>query len=346
MIRKYLTFLLASAFLLTACSDETFDPVLSLGNAPQLTAPADGSKYVLEEANAANQFASFTWTAADFGFQAAITYTLEIDKAGNNFANAITLGVTNTLGFETVTVEKVNSIMLAKEIPGGVATEMEVRVKAKVSNDVDELISPAILLTVTAYEAVVDYPKLQVPGNYQGWDPANTSTVIYSLKSDEKYEGYIYFTEAATMYKFTKGLSWDTNWGDDGGDGTLEPNGADIPAASGIGMYRLNVDLNALTHAALRTDWGLIGSATPGGWDSDMDMTYDEATGYLTITTDLVAGEIKFRANDQWDVNFGDDGPNNILEQDGANIVIAEPGNYTIDLILNEARYTYKIKKN
>lgn len=330
---------------LYACSDVTFDPVVTPGDAPVISSPVADNDYVLTEATAGDLFELFKWSEADFGFQAAITYTVEIDEAGNGFADAVSLGVTNGLELDGITNEKINSILLAKELPGGAPVDLEVRVVASVSDDVTKLISPVVTITVTPFEAEVDYPQLQVPGSYQGWDPANDMTVIYSLKSNGVFEGYIYFADPATKYKFTDGPSWDTNWGDDGDDGTLDPGGADIEAGD-AGMYRLNVDLNALTHSATLTNWGIIGTATPNGWDSDIDMTYDPATGHLTITTDLVAGEMKFRANDDWVINFGDDGPNNVLEQDGANIIIPEDGNYTIDLILNQPKYTYTIVKN
>ena len=61
----------------------------------------------------------------------------------------------------------------------------------------------------------------------------------------------------------------------------------------------------------------------------------------------LSDGEVKFRANDGWDINFGDDGANGSLEYGGANIAIASAGNYTITMDLHEAaRYKYTIKKN
>lgn len=344
---KYLLLLAVSYSLLySSCSNDTFDPVVKLGAAPNLTAPTAGSSYVLTEDKAGDIFSQFTWTEADFGFQSAISYTVEIDKAGNNFLAPVTLGVVSkNLSLEGITNEKVNAILLAKELPGGAIADMEIRVKAKVSNDVDELISAAVPVKITPYEAVVDYPKLQVPGSYQGWDPGNTSTVIHSLKSDNKYEGFVYFENPNTEFKFTQGFSWTVNWGDDGADGTLDPNGANIMAPD-AGMHRMNVDLNTLTYTKTPTNWGLIGSATPTGWDSDTDMVYDPATGHLKITINLVAGEIKFRANNDWAINFGDDGPNNVLEYNGANIAIPEAGNYTIELILNVPKYTYKIKKN
>ncbi|MEL6842232.1 MAG: SusF/SusE family outer membrane protein [Bacteroidota bacterium] len=185
---------------------------------------------------------------------------------------------------------------------------------------------------------------LNVPGSYQGWDPASETTVIYSREANDSYEGFLAFPDAGTAYKFAKG-SWADNWGDTGADGTLDPGGDDI-VANEPGMYMFTADLAALTYTAEKTDWGLIGSATPDAWDADQDMTLDQATGTWAITLDLIEGEIKFRSNDDWGLNFGDTGANGSLERDGDNIVIGEAGNYTIELMLNVADYTYTVTKN
>ena len=108
----------------------------------------------------------------------------------------------------------------------------------------------------------------------------------------------------------------------------------------------MNVDINALTYTVLKTEWGLIGSATPNGWDSDQDMTYDATNDVWTITLDLVDGEIKFRANDDWGLNYGDTGGDKKLEEGGDNIPVTA-GNYTITLDLGVPPiYRYTIVKN
>ncbi|MBU6340981.1 MAG: SusE domain-containing protein, partial [Bacteroidetes bacterium] len=338
-MKQYLLLLLLSVLAFTACKDEATDPVLNLGNAPAFTSPSNGTSYVLTEAKKDDVFAVFNWSAAEFGFQAGVTYTLQMDVAGKNFADPIILGSTNKLSLGTITVGAMNNFLFtSKSLSAGDPHEMEFRLAAKVSPEVETVYSPVIKLTITPYEIVINYDALQVPGAYQGWDPSNTKTVIYSVKNNGKYEGYVYFANQSE-FKFTKGYSWATNWGDDGGNGTLEPNGANINSPA-TGMHRLNVDLNSLTYTVASTNWGLIGSATPDGWNSDQNMTYDDVNNKLTITLDLVAGEIKFRANDDWGVNLGDDGANKSLEYGGANIAIPAAGNYTIDLLLDRAVYT------
>ncbi|MEZ4988174.1 MAG: SusF/SusE family outer membrane protein [Saprospiraceae bacterium] len=189
-----------------------------------------------------------------------------------------------------------------------------------------------------------NFPLLNVPGGYQGWDPANNSTALVSPEDNGVYTGYIFVPGNELQFKFAAG-SWDTNWGDTGADGTLEPGGDNI-TAPGEGFYRLVVDLNTLTYTFTPSEWGLIGSATAGGWDSDQNMTYNAAEGAWEITTDLVAGEVKFRMNDGWDINLGDDGGDAVMEGGGANIAIPGGGNYTLKLYLGQAPYTYSITSN
>ncbi|MFN4257404.1 MAG: SusE domain-containing protein [Saprospiraceae bacterium] len=334
-----------AAMLFQSCKDEAVGPTVDLGNAPSITGPAAGTSFVLVEADQAKPFGDFTWTAADFGFDAGISYKVEVDLAGSSFADPITLGVVNGLKLSGKTVADINNILLNKGIAGGQEATVEVRVTATVSDEVDALVSAPVSLKITPYEAFVQAAQLQVPGSYQGWNPGDNTTIIFSPKSDKKYEGYIYFADSGVEFKYTDGPAWTKNWGDNGADGTLEPDGANLRAGD-PGLYKLNVNLNELTHTYAKTDWGLIGSATAGGWDSDQDMTYNVSTGEVEITTDLVAGDIKFRANDDWAVNFGDDGGNKTLEYNGANIAVAEAGNYTIKLKLNAAKYTYTIQKN
>ena len=51
---------------------------------------------------------------------------------------------------------------------------------------------------------------------------------------------------------------------------------------------------------------GIIGTATPGGWDSDTDMVQHPDSAHLwTLSIDLVDGLAKFRADDAWTINWG-----------------------------------------
>ncbi len=337
---------LTALFLIAGCEKAEFspNPTLKVLARPTITSPATGTAVLLTEATANDPFV-VTWTAADFGFRAAATYSIEIDRVGNDFKDAVILGSSTGLSLNS-TIAKLNTALFTTlSLPGETESNVEMRLAVKVNPEVDVIYSDPITLKVTPYTVVIVYPQLQVPGSYQGWKPEDNTTVIFSAKSDNKYEGYIYFKDDNSKYKYTIGPSWATNYGDDGANGTLEANGTDMEIGA-AGVYRLNANLNDLTHSRLRTDWGLIGSSTPDGWNSDQNMTFDPATNKFSITLNLVAGKIKFRANDDWAVNLGDELANKSLEYGGADIDVPADGNYTIDLILSGAVYTYNVKKN
>ncbi|QQS29633.1 MAG: SusE domain-containing protein [Sphingobacteriales bacterium] len=329
-----------------ACEKEGDTITVKLLNNPNITAPVSGVTYVFTEETAGDTLPVIKWTEANFNYQAAITYRVEVATAGTSFATPQSLGSLSGTEF-SLTVGSFNSSLIAMGLTPFEEAALELRIVGSVSDFVENAYSNVVAMTVTPYLSIPVFPMLQVPGSYQGWAPSNLETAIPSVKSDGKYEGYIFFPNDNTEFKFTQGLNWDVNWGDDGANGTLDPNGANIIAPL-AGLHKLNVNLPALTFTQLKTDWGLIGSATPGGWDSDQDLTYDAATRSMVITLDLVAGEIKFRANDDWGLNYGDTGADGKLEEGGDNIAIAEAGNYTIafDLKQTFGNYTYTITKN
>jgi hypothetical protein len=179
--------------------------------------------------------------------------------------------------------------------------------------------------------------QLYVPGGHQGWSP-ESAPVVYSPNLDWKFDGYVYM-EAGNEFKFTSDPDWShTNYGN-GGNGTLSTDGgAGNLTVSATGFYRLTVDLSnePYTYTTTSTDWGLIGDATPGGWDASTPMTLNAATGEWTVTVTLAGGkEFKFRANNGWDINLGGDVSN--LTYGGSNIPVASDGNYLVTLKLGDA---------
>ncbi|MBN1819876.1 MAG: RagB/SusD family nutrient uptake outer membrane protein [Prolixibacteraceae bacterium] len=210
-------------------------------------------------------------------------------------------------------------------------------------------------------KSVADYPVLYVAGNYQAasgygadWSPGDENIAkLASVNNDGVYEGYIYFANDNVEFKLLKSPDWienDTNGDPDAGgmSGTLQIGawgGNNIKVAE-KGFYRIIADFNAATYSVTKTDWGLIGSGTPGGWDSDTNLLFNPDTKAWTGVMDLTANEVKFRANDGWDINLGDNGGDGTLEYNGANIAIQESGEYLVNLYLGTPDYTYTIEKN
>ena len=353
-MKKINLILIVAALLIgfNSCEDDPIGPFVTIGDGPAITAPTGGTAFVLTEDDEDDVMTTFTWSGADFGFVAEVNYELQMAAAGSDFAETFTVFTTNNEK-DSVTVGFINNLLLSNSFTFGVAHDLDFRLMATIHEDVDTLYSDGITLTITPFEKIVIYPSLWVPGDYwtPNWSPGD-SPQIYSLKSNSKYEGYVYFAANDGHFKFTSQADWNgTNYGWATGDdleGTLSTDsGAGNRWMTNAGYYKFNVDVTALTYKAVKTDWGLIGSSVPPyDWSADVNMTYDAVAGVWTITADLVAGVIKFRANDGWDLNYGSNNANGICDAGGSDIPIAADGNYTITLDLNGPLYRYTITQN
>src|SRR4051812_7579468 len=81
------------------------------------------------------------------------------------------------------------------------------------------------------------------------------------------------------------------------------------------------------------TTVGIIGTATPHGWDASTPMRLASSSDahQWTITLQLTQGEAKFRANDNWTVNWGGFSfPSGTGVRDGANIQVPATSYYTV----------------
>ena len=107
------------------------------------------------------------------------------------------------------------------------------------------------------------------------------------------------------------------------------------------GFYQVDVDLSAKTYTLTPFTIGIIGNATPKGWDGDTNMTYnpEERCWELKDVT-LTNGEMKFRHTNDWSLSWGGE-LDNLTTQNGPNIAVAA-GTYDIKLVVNWAEGTAK----
>ena len=111
-------------------------------------------------------------------------------------------------------------------------------------------------------------------------------------------------------------------------------------------QFEDGIDTEALNgQIGAASQWGLVGSATPGGWgDPGPDITmYQSAPGQYEVYAKLTAGEIKFRENNSWEdpnINLGVGGVEGTLEAPGSNIAIQSDGTYYITMNTNNNTYS------
>lgn len=177
----------------------------------------------------------------------------------------------------------------------------------------------------------VGKPVLYMAGDANGWDQIDV------LNGDDgvHFTGYMYLNQNG--FKFCTQPNWDgTNYG---ADFNTAGDAANITMTEPAGYYKVDVDLSAKTYTLTPiTTIGIIGSAAPGGWDADVDMTYvpynaeTKELGYWEIKdVTLTSGEIKFRANDDWAISWGGT-PDALTTQGGAANLSVEAGTYDIKL--------------
>lgn len=177
----------------------------------------------------------------------------------------------------------------------------------------------------------VGKPVLYMAGDSNGW-----ATNDYLAGEDGvHFTGFMYLNQNG--FKFCTQPEWKgTNYG---ANFDTAPDAANITMTEAAGYYKVDVDLDSKSYVLTPiTTIGIIGSASPNGWDSDVDMTYvpynkdtKEVNGYWEVKNiTLSAGEIKFRANDGWDISWGGE-LDNLTTKNGGNITV-EAGTYDIKL--------------
>ena len=158
------------------------------------------------------------------------------------------------------------------------------------------------------------------------------------------------FRAVATLYdgyfKIREDNAWGVNYGDTGADGTLEQNGDNIAITAGHYIIDFDAVNFTITITPAGTVWGVVGSATLNGWGAaeDVKLVPDPCNDGVYIIKDVVLtdGEIKFRQDDAWGVNLGDDGADGTTEANGANIAVSAG---TYDMTLDTVNGTYTLTK-
>lgn len=316
--------ILAGFLFFIGCEEFDKEPVLdiSMATGPSLTAPSSGGSYELVKEDAGNEFATFTWAEADYGFQASVTYILEIDVAGNNFANATQLTSTEANSV-TMTVGEVNQILFEKEMEPGTPIEYEVRVKSWINDHVDNLMSSPITLTITAYTD--EEPPLYMLGDATraGWD--NTKALKMESLGDGVYEIIDTLTGGLNIKFITTLGQWAPQYGTDGAgtpeSGNLvlrptenEPDPPPIQAPAEDGVYKITVDIVNLTYTISSYSGEplyMLGDATLAGWDNGNAIQLQFlGDGVYEIVDSLFGGaNLKFITTlGQWAPQYGSDG--------------------------------------
>ena len=333
-----LTYLTALFALFYSCDD--VERVFYNDGAETVLTLSDDN-LVLNEENAANEILTLTWTQPDFGFSAAALYSVQIDVQGGDLSNPQIISVGGAFD-KTFTVEELNAKLLSLSMVPNEEGVASFRIKATLS-EYQEIYSNTVNISVTPYSSLLDLStSLGVVGSATpgGWGNENILDLpFYATATTNVYVAYV--TLRNGEIKFRNNNDWSENWGDDGADGTLDSYGANIAVSAGT--YKIEVNFSSMTYTMEEYSWGIVGSATTNGWGGpDMMFHYNSFQDDWRTVVTLGDGEVKFRFNNDWAINYGDDGADGTMEANGANIAVSA-GHYLVTMNLNTQSYTMEV---
>lgn len=309
---------------------------------PVITNPTSATALVLDKTNPDAVAATVQWSDyASYGVD--VNYTIEVAKKGETaFQNAGS--TTNEKSFDW-TNKFLNTVILKTGAQPNVESEIDVRVTASTSSAGGTITKTSDVVTfkVTPY---VSFVNLYLIGDATaaGWDNNAGNMNMYPLLGNHldsnSYTFTGYFGNGGFKIIKNKG-SWDDQYGLGSSAGVLSTDGGSgnipVPAA---GYYKLSINTSALTYtleavAAPSVSYatvGIIGSATPNSWDSSTPMVQSTFDSHIWMlgNTALTDGEMKFRANDSWDVNWGSSDENFGTGTPGGPNIPVSGGTYNI----------------
>lgn len=259
-MKKY-TYILAfmlSLFIFVSCEkDEDKAILLSNPVASNLNALPTFNNFNLDNTGSELEF---SWSAADFGFDASITYTLQVDTATKDFSNPIEVMTGQNLS-GTITVGDFNKALTdAGYEEYDVTQSFQCRVIATVSSEVDPVVSNIIDFSVAPF--ATSFPPIYMCGAATGgWDW--TLGVEMRSSAPKVYQTIAYFINGETFRFFAQ-----PDWG---------PTSYNYPWFAG----------------------GNVSSDFEDAMDGDNNFRFLGATGYYDITCDLKTKSVSITAVDE-----------------------------------------------
>lgn len=343
--------LIVCSILFWSCKKDIQQVKMTEGIAPAIT--LSRSAVTLSSASAADTVQTISWSPADYGFKAAVNYTVEIAKAGSNFANPKTVNVGKATSLKYLGAV-LNELAIGEGIQPTTTGSLDIRVKSALSDAVS-IYSSVATLAVTTY--AVEFPALLVKGG-NSWVTPTARTkglILTSVNYDSKYEGYLNLPNAdgygGDAFQLVGGSS-GTVYGWGGSSTTMSVNGGNLWLTPAPNYMKVNADINALTINFTPVKFFLSGDHN--GWStSATPMTFDAVNKqWVANNVSFTAGnKFVFTSNGSYDISYKINADGKLLYAGppgwaGINIDAPGTGTYTVilDLSAGDGSYTYKIQ--
>lgn len=289
---------------------------------------------------------TFTFVQANFGYNAAVTNTLQIDVPSDNWANPYTLTMGPDVFTQAYNTNDFNTALLKAGAKGNITGTVNVRMKSAISATLF-VYSNVLTLTVTPFNLK---SWVYVPGAYEGWaNPGPQEDSLYSATGNGIYVGIINFTAGNNQFLVTPKKTWDNKYATNDAASTSGtssnysvtyngPNNFYAPATPGYYLVTLNTNNNTLSIVPANF-YSIIGDAAQG-WGTDVAMKYvnDGNSNWVATPALVSSGQFKIRQNNDWTYSWGipKSGSagfgvaNTLNNTSNDNISVAVNGNYLV----------------
>ncbi len=291
----FLTFIFIISSFIACERDEDKATIANPGIPGSLTVLSK-AVYLLEIDSAAKVFETFEWTDADFGFDASITYKVQMDVKGYNFENPVTIVTVNNAYTGSAKVGDVNKVLLDKQQEPEVPVQVEFRVQASVSPNAEPIYSDVREVTIKPYQTV--FPPIYILGQATG---VRDSIEIRSF-APSKYYSIAYLTTGQNfrLFKTSEPTSDSYNYSFFTGfisDSLVDAGDLDqnYRLTTPTGYYAIGVNLKTKTLDVDKVEEPVLfmtGQAL-GGWDwttNYVKLTW-QSHGIFTAETEFAQGE-------------------------------------------------------
>jgi hypothetical protein len=292
---------------------------------------------------------TLTLVQPNFGYNAAIANTLQIDAPSDNWANPYTISMSPdvfTLGFNT---NDFNNALLKAGMKGNVTGTVNMRVKSSIGATTF-VYSNVLALTVTPFNLK---SWLYVVGNFNNYSTSTPDSIL-SATGNGIYTGIIKFTSAGNRFLVLPAKNYNNKYAtvtnppvpNTGTSITyateyVTGGGNDLYAPSVPGNYLITLNTNSNTVTVAAVDYfSIIGDAAID-WNTDVPMKYiNDGNGGWSATLPLVlSGQFKIREDNDWTWSWGipkaagNDGfgvPNTLNDNTNNNIPVPVNGTYVM----------------
>lgn len=282
-----------------------------ISNGEPIVLSASSTDLVLSQKQMSSSVVSFTWTTGtNMGTGSSISYTLEIDKASDDYSSPVSFSIGKSVYEKKLTHGELNTILFQLGATANSPTSLKARILADVSAEGVETGISEVTFNATPYDPVSSTLYLLGSATSAGWDAANAIAMTASTDDPTTftYKGSMFSGELKFITvpgQLLPCYQQGTN------NSTLEYRTTETQTENNFiideaGKYIITLNLVDLT-ISIEKQAGpayeklyMVGDATPNGWDigNATPMVQDADNLFkFTYKGVLKAGEFKLPVN-------------------------------------------------